>query len=75
MTFGAFLSMIPAMLDLSTQYTAARMLTRDGPPKFLVWITRCGSTACIEIEARDSADAIRRAAAQLLEAERLLSAI
>jgi hypothetical protein len=62
------------MIDLSTQYTASRMLIA-GPPRFLVWVTRAGATVCIDIEARNSAEAISRAAAELLEAERLLSSI
>jgi hypothetical protein len=63
------------MIDLSTQMTAARMITRNGPPRFLVWITRAGNTVVIDVEARSCADAMRRAAAELLEAETLLSAI
>jgi hypothetical protein len=63
-----------SMIDLTTKYTAARMITRNGPPKYLVWITRAGNTVCIDVEARDSAEAIEKAA-ELLEAERLLNAI
>jgi hypothetical protein len=51
------------------------MLTANGPARFLVWITRAGSTAVIEVEARSGDDAMRRVAAELLEAETLLSAI
>jgi alkylation response protein AidB-like acyl-CoA dehydrogenase len=59
------------------QLTAARQISHLGAPAtFLVWVTRAeGPTAVLTIEAADSDAAKRKALAEFLHAEAVLSAL
>jgi hypothetical protein len=62
---GGYLSMSAVLAgsesthaNLDIQLSAVRLLTRrDEPPRYRVWVTRCGFTARIEVEARSDAEA------------------
>jgi hypothetical protein len=61
--------------DPHPRMTASRKITADGkPPRFLVWTTRVGFTSsCIEVEARDAAEAMRLVGERLRQVEAVLS--
>jgi hypothetical protein len=56
--------------DPGIKLSAVRLLTRrNAPPRYRVWVSRCGFTASTEVEARSYADAKVRALYQLADFE------
>lgn len=63
------------MLDYESRWTVARQFTSDGVKRYLVWLTRCGSTAVFRVEAENGEAAKTKARLELEHAERVFNTI